>query len=230
MSEIILTKLCEYLRDKKTELTKSGGDGRVDSAINEGQIYNDLNSFSLSNDWFRKDNKFSLKKPKSREWYDFAIVCEKDENFFIPVNIKVTNGNKNSDNTNCKLGLYYSLTGVIPKFKNGISWDNYFQVLSNDMNCREDRDYYFLIVNKDDRNDVFFTSLKTMSNLVSSGNNLPFQCDWITNRARVYRTHREATDYILSVFAESLEKRASVLETFYKYFPEYRLEGFKNEK
>ena len=54
---------------------------------------------------------------------------------------------KTADNLNCKLGIYYALTGSMLTFDNTIAWDNYFKMLSN--NLKENHtNYYFLILNK----------------------------------------------------------------------------------
>lgn len=38
------------------------------------------------------------------------------------------------------------------------------------------KDYYFLVINKTNNADIFFNSLKMLYELIPNGNNLPFQC------------------------------------------------------
>lgn len=96
-----------------------------------------------------------------------------ENEIFIPVNIKVST-TKTPDNLNCKLGIYYTLTGRIPLFNNGISWEDYFKTLSE--NLRENTaDYYFLIINKDNPNDVFATSLKGLESINPNAIIYPFK-------------------------------------------------------
>lgn len=162
------------------------------------------------------EQKFDINRPSMRDWVDFSFT-ENDN--FIPVNIKVST-TKTADNLNCKLGIYYALTGKIPTFNNGISWEQYFKNLYENLQ-ENNKDYYFLIVNKDTINDVFATSLKGLSKAVPNGNNLPFQAKWDDNRSIKDRTFDEAKSFILSCFGESLKLRAEAYFYYIKYFKEY---------
>ncbi|MDC8917515.1 hypothetical protein [Metamycoplasma hyosynoviae] len=54
------------------------------------------------------------------------------------------------------------------------------------------RDYYFLVINKENNRDIFFNSLKKLYELNTNGNNLLFQCVWNKNREKVNRTYEES--------------------------------------
>lgn len=63
-------------------------------------------------------------------FYPCAMDCSFEENNnFYPVNIKVST-TKTADNLNCKLEIYYALTGKIPPFSNGVIWEIYFKNLN----------------------------------------------------------------------------------------------------
>ena len=121
-------------------------------------------------------------------------------------------------NLNCKLGIYYALTGKIPPFHNEVSWEIYFEKLKEDLKAN-DRDYYFLIINKNNPSDVFATSLKCLKNIVPNGNNLPFQAKWEDNRQMVKRDFEEAKEFLLGTFEQSLKLRADTYLHFKQYFP-----------
>ena len=153
------------MQQSHLNLTRTTRDGRVNSTFNENEIVALI------------AQRFEIQRSESRDWFDFAF---EEQGIFYPVNIKVST-TETTDNLNCKLGIYYALTGQLPDFPNTISWENYFCRLSNrivDNNC----DYYFLIVNKDNTQDIFLSSLKSIRHLVPNGNNLPFQACWNDNR------------------------------------------------
>ena len=184
-------------------LSKNSPDGRINSALNEDEIINILSS------------KFIIERPDTRDWYDFSF--KQNDNFY-PVNIKIST-TKTADNLNCKLGIYYALTGELPDFNNGVNWETYFATLSK--NIKENsKDYYFLIINKDNTKDIFATSLKCLTNLVANGNNLPFQVKWDDNRTLINRSFNEAKSFILRNLGESLKLRADAYFLFTKYFNE----------
>jgi len=202
----ILIEIKDYLIKEEYDLLTNFKDGRINSTINEERVlllikqkYNDI-----------------IKTPKIRDWYDFAI--ETDE-YFYPVNIKITD-TTHADNLNCKLGIYYALTGKLPSFDNEISWIHYFESL-HDYMIENNKDYYFLIINKNNPNDVFVNGLKTLKTLQPNGNNLPFQCKWNMNRYPEERTFDEAKAFILKNFGLSIKQRAEIYFIFKRLFGEY---------
>lgn len=197
----MLCKIVEFLRGQNLALSRKSRDGRINSAFNEDEIFNLLES------------NFAINRPNKRDWYDFSF--EKNEVFY-PVNIKVST-TKTTDNLNCKLGIYYALTGKKPAFNNGINLDNYFKFLSENIEPN-DKDYYFLIINKEKPSDVFATSLKCLESILPNGNNLPFQAKWDNNRNIIQRTFEEAKSFLLSTFGESLRLRADAYLHFRRYF------------
>ena len=82
-----------------------------------------------------------------------------------------------------------------------------------------DADYYFLVINKTQAGDVFWTSLKRLPELTPNGNNPPFQCNWSKNRQHIERTQQEAEAYILGVLRQTFVLRAKALESFDSHIP-----------
>ncbi|MDC8938112.1 hypothetical protein [Metamycoplasma hyosynoviae] len=137
--------------------------------------------------------------------------------FFVLSNLKISNLNLNSsDNLNCKIGMYFCLTGKIPAFSNEINWSNFLIKLYSNMEDNN-RDYYFLVINKENNRDIFFNSLKKLYELNPNGNNLPFQCVWNKNREKVNRTYEESKNFIMKNFYKSAKKRAKLFFDFEEY-------------
>ena len=201
----VVIELKEYIAEKAPKLSSRFEDGRINAAINEKEIIDLL------------ELDFDIKKPRSREWWD---ITYDDDDRTYPINIKISNLRGN-DNVQCKLGIYYSLTGIWPTFPNETSWENFFRKLSEDIDTHTDRDYYFLIVNKEDSSDVIATSLKSITSLVPNGNNLPFQCNWGSNRFPISRNHNEAKSFILNHLKKSCELRSRIQSEFENYLGQY---------
>lgn len=200
-----LLEIQDYLINQCLSLSQQTRDGRLNSAFNEDEIIDEI------------AKKFEIERPKVRDWVDFGFY-ENEE--YYPVNIKVSN-TTTADNLNCKLGIYYALTGKFPHFGNGVEWNTYFQSLRENIS-NNSKDYYFLIINKKASRDIFISTLRGLQKLTPNGNNLPFQAKWCENREYVSRTYEEAKEFILQYFAKSLKLRANAYEDFLRYFDEYK--------
>ncbi|GAA7969093.1 hypothetical protein COL8_14680 [Helicobacter pylori] len=198
-----LNEIAEFLKTNPYHLSQPLQDGRLNSSVNEEEILNTI-----------KGN-FPIQLPRAREWWDFSF---KKNDIFYPVNIKTTT-TKTADNLNGKLGIYYALCGLLPEFNNEIAWEKYFQKLHKYLGKNTDRDYYFLIINKNDPKDIFINSLKGIQTL--QPNNLPFQCKWDNNREIVQRDFDGSKNFILSALAKSVKLRANIYLTFKEFFGEF---------
>ncbi|MEJ8589385.1 restriction endonuclease [Helicobacter pylori] len=198
-----LNEIAEFLKTNPYNLSQPLQDGRLNSSINEEEILNTIKDY------------FPIQLPKAREWWDFSF---KKNDIFYLVNIKTTT-TKTADNLNGKLGIYYALCGLVPEFNNEIAWEKYFQKLHKDLGKNTDRDYYFLIINKNDPKDIFINSLKGIQTL--QPNNLPFQCKWDNNREIVQRDFDGSKNFILSALAKSVKLRANIYLTFKEVFGEF---------
>ncbi len=193
-----LSEIAKFLKTNPYNLSQPLQDGRLNSSVNEEEILNTIK------------HSFAIQLPKAREWWDFSF---EENDIFYPVNITTT---KTADNLNCKLGIYYALCGLLPTFNNEIAWEKYFQKLHKDLGKNTDRDYYFLIINKNDPKDIFINSLKSVQTL--QPNNLPFQCKWDNNREIIQRDFDGSKNFILSALAESIKLRSSIYLKFKEFF------------
>ena len=82
-------------------------------------------------------------------------------------------------------------------------------------------DYYFLIINKNHNQDIFYNSLKSLNKVVPNGNNLPFQIKWDENRIPSKKNFKEAKKMLLEGLGKSIKLRADVYFIFKNYFSEY---------
>ncbi|GAA7939470.1 hypothetical protein HpHA18_06650 [Helicobacter pylori] len=196
-----LNEIAKFLKTNPYNLSQPLQDGRLNSSVNEEEILNTIKDY------------FPIQLPKAREWWDFSF---EENDIFYPVNIKTTT-TKTADNLNGKLGIYYALCGLLPTFNNEIAWEKYFQKLHKDLGKNTDRDYYFLIINKNDPKDIFINSLKGIQTL--QPNNLPFQCKWDNNREIIQRDFDESKNSILSALAKSVKLRSTIdLKEFFGGF------------
>lgn len=199
-----LCNIRDHLATKRIKLATGNENHRIDAVQSQTKILNLL------------QKTFQIELPPSRDsWFSFSISSGTN---WYPVKIKVSRFSR-ADNLNCKLGIYFALTGVRPDFPDEIDWDDYFQLLSANICENTKNDFYFLIVNRNDSSDVFCSSLKGINTLIPNGNNLPFQCKWSDNRALSNRSHKDATNFILDKLKQSAELRASAFESFKRYFP-----------
>lgn len=210
----ILDEITNTIKISNVKLNNDYNDGRINSSINEELIVNLVLENKGLNEILNYYDGYII-VPKARDWYDLAIKIKGN---FIPINIKITNLKQNTaDNLNCKLGIYYCLTGIIPTFSNQINWQNYFKILKQHLNMNN-KDYYFLIVDKLDVKNSFWTSLKMLEELKINGNNLPFQCVWNQNKKHIHRNYECALEFILDALKESINKRAMIVDSFRKFF------------
>lgn len=219
LAENILSLIVSELKISNLDLSTAAinKDGRVNSSILENIVSNNIcNNLQIKE--MLNTNNIRIEIPKEREWYDFCIVSNisSASNVFIPVNIKIS-ALKTADNVSSKKGLYYACTGIIPgnldfegikQDENRLitnKWTDFYDKLYHDADKNTDADYYFLIVNKNNNTDIFYTSLKTLDNAVPNGNNLPFLCNWDKNRSRVFKSQKDARTYLMSIFYSSLQ-------------------------
>ena len=207
----VLVEIEDFLQYNEVELSISGRDGRLDSAGAEEAIFEKL----------KASGRWNVSSPNetghTRAWYDMKVIEGMTEYF---VDIKVSNFSS-ADNTNAKKATYYLLTGLSPE---GVPDQDgpFFESMRANDNPDEDRDYYYLVVNKNNPRDAFLCSLKTLTQVTSNPSNLPFQANWDKNRDAIYRSWQEAKNWLLSYWAVSLQKKIeNTMVGMPKHYPEF---------
>lgn len=170
----ILCIIQSYLSNIDIKSCTLSDDGRTNSCFDEDNIIDILN----------KKFPDRIKKPEIRMWYDILV---KDYKYgWLPVNIKTTT-TQTSDNTGNLAMCVYAYTDedldLEKKYQNGSMSKILIKKLSeNKINYKSKKDYYFLVVNKNNTNEVIINSCKGLSQLTPNSNNLPFQVNWSKNK------------------------------------------------
>ena len=173
-----------FLANENLTLSQETDDGRNDS-VNDERIIIDKLILKFGEERFHV--------PPPRFWYDILI---KDLHFgWIPVNIKSSKCNS-ADNCGNLAICVYSFTNepmdLWTQYNNGVmSTVLLNKIQTNGYNYNIKRDYYFLVINKQDTSDIIINSCKGLPNLTSNNNNLPFQINWGNNREYIWKPIKE---------------------------------------
>jgi len=207
---LILYIIRRYLISKEFEFSKHNDDGRINSCMDEDEIIKLLiENFS---------NK--IKKPKMRMWYDILIF---DYIYgWIPCNIKTTSTLTHDNTGNLAMCVYAYTNEYLDIHKNN-SYENgkMSNILYNKLKNKEynknnknnKKDYYFIILNKTNTDDIIINSIKGLTILTPNINNLPFQVCWNKNRLFKY----ENINKKIKLFIDCLQRpKPSWKETFMK--------------
>lgn len=176
---LILYKIKKYMEENIIVSSTLINDGRLNSSIDEETIINKLiENFSSK-----------IKKPNIRHWYDILVF----DNYYgwIPVNIKSTT-TKTSDNIGNFSCCVYSYTEEKLDFNKKYNNGDLSRILIDKLNKKKynkinKKDYYFLVINKDNPKDIIINSIKGLNKLTPNLHNLPFQIKWDDNREYKYK-------------------------------------------
>lgn len=174
-----LLTIQKTLQNHNITLSKTSADGRINSCLDEDEIVKIL----------LKEFPDRIHKPKSRMWYDILIHDYKYG--WLPVNIKTTT-TLTSDNTGNLAMCVYAYTDqqldLHKTYQNGIMSIVLLNKLAKkEYNYDSKKDYYFVVVNKENKNDIIINSVKGLTELTPNINNLPFQVCWNKNRIYNYK-------------------------------------------
>jgi hypothetical protein len=156
-------------------------DGRINSVIDETNIIKILKK--------NKKLKKRIKKAQKRHWFDIKIYDYRHG--WLPINIKSTT-TMTSDNTGNLAMCLWALTNYQIVLSNSYNNGQVSKLLidclqNNELNENQKRDYYFLVINKNDKCDIIINSFKGLSKLTPNVNNLPFQVKWKHNKKFKYK-------------------------------------------
>lgn len=175
---LIMYQIQSFLISKQIKFSNKNQDGRINSCSDEDNIIKIL---------LEKFNKRII-QPKIRMWYDILVLDYKYG--WIPVNIKTTT-TRTYDNTGNLAMCVYAYTDeqliLNQCYKNGEMSKILFSKLNNKKyNYNHKKDYYFIILNKKNPEDIIINSLKGLTTIKHNINNLPFQVCWNNNRIFKY--------------------------------------------
>ena len=69
-------------------------------------------------------------------------------------------------------------------------------------NHKKKKDYYFLVCNKNKKDDIIVNSMKGLTKLSSNSNNLPFQVRWDKNKQFNYQPIKD----VIKIFIKTIQK------------------------
>ena len=69
---------------------------------------------------------------------------------------------------------------------------------NKEYNYNNKKDYYFVVVNKENKNEVIVNSVKGLTELTPNINNLPFQVCWNKNRKFTYKNISKSIEMLLN--------------------------------
>ena len=193
---LIMYKIRKYLKSQIFQFSNQNKDGRVNSCIDEDEV------IKLLIDKFGE----KIKKSTSRMWYD--ILAFDYIYGWLPINIKTTT-TITSDNTANLAMCVYAYTNEMLDIHRNKSYENgnmsniLFNKLKNKKyNTNHKKDYYFIVLNKTDMNDIIVNSVKGLTILTPNINNLPFQVCWDKNREFKYENITKK----IKLFIDCLQK------------------------
>lgn len=202
---LIMYIIKKYLKLQEIKLSNDNNDGRINSCIDEDKIIKLL----------IKKFKNKIIIPKIRMWYDILVY---DYLYgWIPVNIKTTTMMTNDNTGNLAMCVYAYTDEKLDihrnkTYENGIMSTILYDKLKNkNYNKNNKKDYYFIVINKNNTNDIIINSIKGLIILTPNINNLPFQICWNKNRKFTY----ENINIKIKLFINCLQKpKASWKEIF----------------
>ena len=180
----------KILQERTIKLCKTSNDGRVNSCMDEDEIIQII-SDELPN---------RIYKPKARMWYDILVL---DFQYgWLPVNIKTTT-TLTSDNTGNLAMCVYAYTDeqldLYKTYQNGrMSIILLEKLKKKEYNYNNKKDYYFVVVNKENSKDIIVNSVKGLNELTPNINNLPFQICWNKNIIYKYKPIAKSIETLLN--------------------------------
>jgi len=193
----VLVEVIEYLNSITITVSENHEDGRVNSIDDENTIIDILSE---------KYGEENIQRPKARDWWDVRI-------FGYPLNLKSSKFGTAADNFSSKAAILYALTDLPEDKVKVTSWKKFQEALLKHTKEDNQRDYYIFALNKT-TNEVHLSSLKTLSKITPNGNNLPFQIKWVDNTNPVSRTHRQAYEFLVECYKESVRRKINAHEGF----------------
>jgi hypothetical protein len=204
----------KILLSQSINISELTNDGRINSNLDEDEIKKVL----------KKELKDRLYIPDDRHWYDISIL---DYQYgVLPINIKSTT-TISCDNIGNLSILLYSLTEHKMRLKkksynNGDVSRHLLTYLKNkNFTKNYKRDYYFIVINKNNPKDIIINSIKGLNTLTSNNNNLPFQVNWSKNRDFKYKNINNIVDLIIKTIQKP---KPSWQETFLKEIRELNID------
>jgi len=199
--ETFLDETVVFLKESSINLCEQSEDGRVNSSIDEDIVLAKLKK--------KFPKHVTIMPPRS--WCDFVHTPTG-----TPINFK-SSSFSNADNSCNFLTILHCFTDVsisssrkphkTKDLKILFEWieKNKEKLEKEELTIK--RDYYFLVINKNDTKDLFYTSIKQLEEICVNPSNLPFQVNWGKNRKKISRTFTEAFSFCMKAIKSGIKKQ-----------------------
>lgn len=192
---LVMYKIKNILKNTILDLNTSHNDGRINSCFDEQNIISILQK--------HLNTRVYLPYGK-RMWYD--ISCYDYQVGWIPINIKSSYMNRPDNVGNlsvCFQPLSKRELSLTNNYSNGqltdmLLYDLYKNILNNSYK----KDYYFVVINKNNYSDIIINSVLGLNQIKKNLNNLPFQIQWNKNRMYKPVSIQKRTKEVLECFID----------------------------
>lgn len=191
--EELFQKIINILTKDKFIANTISKDGRINSVKDEDDIKDILLNSELHDYIISQD---------IRKVADIIFDINGKKYYF---NIKTTNG-KSADNIFSKIGTLLAFTNIDENnLKNAISWNKFTELLFSNLK-ETDRDYYYLVVDKNSGR-VMIRGLKELNIIKSNPSNI-LQMEWYKefDRPKRENSFEDSFKYVSKKICESLNK------------------------
>lgn len=192
----VLVNIKKYLENQDIILSENNLDGRTNSCAHEDIIKEIIKEY-LPN------GKYWI--PPHRHWFDILVY---DEVYgWIPINIK-SSTLQSSDNVGNLSLCVQAYTDHKMDYKKSYNNGELVDILAdkfknNKFNENNRKDYFFLVINKNNTNEIIINSVLGLKTLTANIHNLPFQVKWKNNKQYDFKdmgTSIEKYKYILKIY------------------------------
>ena len=184
----ILIDVKKHLSTRNIILNNDNCDGRTNSCQDEEIIINLIKKhLDASKYWI----------PQARHWFDIAL---KDTKYgWIPINIKSTTFDSSADNAGnlslCVQAYTNYDIDLKKSYKSGYLVEKLVdKIKNNGFNKSNSKDYFFLVINKQDTSEIVINSVLGLKTLTPNLSNQPFQIVWRNNKESVFVDMKTSID------------------------------------
>lgn len=211
---IILTELVSFLEDTQL-VSDENAEGRYGSTADENNITTLIKQDAYWSKYVYRDSMVSTRSFIDIALKDLTLI---DGHDIYPINIK-TSKLDTSDNVLSKQGFLYALTSMtIEELPGQMTWDKFLELFSAHTVNIPNKDYWYLVFDKSNMQNVFLRGSKQIINWKSNPSN-DIQIDWkkevlSTEKGYSYKESCENIIYTLKDAAMKRNKRDFNLRNF----------------
>lgn len=201
----ILYQIQTELMSCNLVLNNPHADGRYNSIVHESQIQEEIRKkWGKDTILFPEDCGCDRKNGKNRCWWDFWLMKENQPGNFKTTTMKAPD---NAANFLAVLWAFSPFAIAIDRMaQSGKDGVELAEFIVNSPMEENNRDYWFMVINKNNTQEIIVNSMKGLSVVRSNASNLPFQINWSLNKVYTPKTITEAWGIIKKAIQAGLCK------------------------